>query len=123
MSNPADTPRAPILVLCRDLLLSSKITSAAQASSVPIKLLRDASKLAAERAGDRPRLIVDLAQPGFLQAATDWKNRTAGHVTGFTGHTDTETIAAAQAAGLDAVMARGAFVANLSAVLSNSEIS
>jgi hypothetical protein len=105
----------PILVLCRDLLFASKISSAAKGLDVPVKLIRDPLKLAAETEGRR--LIVDLTQDGFIQAAAEWKQRTGGHVTGFAGHADTETIDRAQRAGIDSVLPRGGFVANLAQIL------
>jgi hypothetical protein len=105
----------PILVLCRDLLFSSKISSAAKGLNVPLKLIRDAAKLGEEAEGKR--LIVDLTQDGFIEAAAQWKHRTGGHVTGFAGHADTETIARAQSAGINLVMPRGAFAANLAQIL------
>lgn len=105
---------APILVLCRDLLFGSKITSTAGTAGVAVKMLRDPKKLAEEQ-GDR--LIVDLTYEGFPQAAAEWKSRTGGHVTGFAGHTDVELIAAAQNAGMDLVLSRGEFSARLADVL------
>jgi hypothetical protein len=103
------------IVLCRDLMFTSKI-SATAAAGVPILLIRDVSKL-----NDSPqaqRMIVDLNQDGFLAAAADWKRRTGGKVIGFTGHADTETIARAHAEGLDEVLPRGAFVARLEQIIS-----
>jgi hypothetical protein len=104
-----------ILVLCRDLLFASKISAAAKGANVPVKMLRDASKLNDEK--EAGRLIVDLTQEGFIEAAAHWKQRTAGRVTGFAGHADTETIDRARGAGIDDVMAKGAFVARLSEIL------
>jgi hypothetical protein len=100
----------PILILCRDLMFTSKITATAKAHGVAFKVIRDPSKLSDEPAA---RMMVDLTQEGYLQAAADWKSRTQGHVTGFAGHTDVETLQAAKAAGLDDVFTRGAFTANL----------
>jgi hypothetical protein len=112
----SDTPRppSPILILCRDLMFSSKITATAKAQGVPFKVIRDASKLADEPAA---RMMVDLTQEGYLPAAAAWKARTGGHVTGFAGHTDVETLSAAKVAGLDAVFTRGAFTSNLERII------
>jgi hypothetical protein len=107
----------PMLVLCRDLLFTSKITGTAKAREIPVKVLRDPNKLADEPS---PRLVVDLTQEGFLDAAVEWKKRTGGHVTGFAGHTDVELINAAQAAGVDLVLSRGEFSARLNQVLDAS---
>jgi hypothetical protein len=109
---------SPILVLCRDLLFASKISSAAKGVSVPVKLMRDASKLDEET--ESRRLIVDLTQDGFIEAAAQWKRATGGHVTGFAGHADVATINHAKSAGIDQVMARGEFAARLADLLASS---
>lgn len=105
----------PVLVLCRDLLFGSKITSAASASGVPVQMIRDVSKIPAD--SPSRRLIVDLTQDGYLQAAAEWKQKTAGQVTGFAGHADTQTLAAARQAGIDRILTRGEFAANVAAIL------
>jgi hypothetical protein len=107
----------PLLVLCRDLMFVSKITSAAQAMGVEVKIIRDVAALA--QIPDASRLIVDLNQPGFLDTAIDWKHRTAGHVTGFVSHVDEQTIAAANEAGLDVVLPRSRFTTQLPQILSS----
>jgi hypothetical protein len=111
-----ETP--PILVLCRDLLFASKISSAAKGLNVPAKLIREPQKLAEETSAKR--LIVDLTQEGFIDAAADWKQATAGHVTGFAGHADVTTINRASEAGIDRVLSRGEFVARLAEVLTDN---
>ncbi len=105
----------PILVLCRDLLFTSKIAGTARSVGANVILLRDATTLNEEPTAQR--LIVDLGQEGFLDAAAEWKRRTGGHVTGFVSHVDTETISRAEASGVDSVLARGAFVARLGEIL------
>jgi hypothetical protein len=107
----------PVLVLVRDLMFSSKIRATAQAAAVPIKLLRDPSALAGEGGS---KLIVDLTLPNAIEIASIWKARTGGGVIGFIGHTDVETIARAQAAGLDQVLTRGQFTQMLSSLLSTA---
>lgn len=103
------------LVLCRDLLFASKITSTAGAIGAQIKLIRDVSKLESE--SNSNRLIVDLTQDGFIDAAVRWKQRTGGQVTGFAGHADVQTIERAQLAGIDRVLSRGEFSSNLPHIL------
>jgi len=104
-----------ILVLCRDLLFASKISAAAKGANVPVKMLRDASKLNDEM--DSRQLIVDLTQEGFIEAAAQWKQRMGGRVTGFAGHADVETINRAQAAGIDQILARGEFAGRVQQIL------
>jgi hypothetical protein len=118
-SDVAAAVEGSLMVLCRDLLFASKITSAAQAAGAPVKLLRDAAKLN-EQPSQARRLIVDLSQDGFLDAAAAWKQKTGGHVTGFAGHADTQTLDRARDAGLDAVLSRGEFAATLADVVHRS---
>jgi hypothetical protein len=107
----------PVLVLCRDLLFTSKITAAAQSVGVSVSIIRDPTKLA-EAAGDA--MIVDLNQDGFLEPAADWKQRTGGQLTGFVGHVHTDIVARARALGFDNVIPRGAFNARLGEILVSS---
>ena len=96
----------PVLAVVRDLLFSSKISATAKSLGVPVKIIRDPAKLVGE-AGRR--VLVDLGQDGALAAAAGWLAAGGSEAVGFTGHTDTATIAAAQAAGIRA-MARSQFV-------------
>jgi len=108
----------PVIVLCRDLLFASKITATSRAVGVPVRMVRDASKLV-EPSGSR-RLIVDLNQSGYLEAAAAWKKATGGHVSGFVKHTDIQTIATARSAGIDAIYSQGAFTTQLDSILQGS---
>ena len=103
-----------VLVLCRDLMFTSKVTGAARATGVGVRVVREPEKLA--ELGGR-RLIVDLGQEGALEAAAAWKGRTAGEVVGFVSHVDEGTIARARGAGIDRVMSRGGFSASVEEVL------
>jgi len=105
----------PVLVLVRDLIFASRISVTAQAIGVEIKQLRDPAMLAAENA-DR-RLIVDLNQGGAIDAAVEWKKRTGGEVIGFVAHVDADTIRRARDAGIDHVLPRSRFVAELESLL------
>lgn len=112
---PDETPHPPpttpvVLILCRDLLLGSRITATAQSAGVSFKVVRDAAKLAGQ-AGQR--LIVDLNQDGAIDAAATWKSAGGGEVIGFVSHVDAATIQRARTAGLDQVMPRSAFVQQL----------
>lgn len=106
-----DTAHRPqLLILCRDLLLGSRITASAQAAGVAFKVVREAARLAGQPG---ERLIVDLNQDGALDAAAAWKAAGGGDVIGFVSHVDADTIARARAAGLDRVMPRSQFVQQL----------
>src|SRR4051812_34719155 len=73
-----DSP-TPVLLLCRDLLFTSKVPATARAIAIPLQVVRDP----AQPPPQGQRLIVDLNQTGALEAAAAWKAATAGHVTGF----------------------------------------
>jgi hypothetical protein len=103
-------PAPTLLILCRDLLLGSKITAAAQSAGVAYRVVRDAGKLEG-LTGER--LIVDLNQDGALDAAAGWKRAGGAEVIGFVSHVDAETIGRARAAGLDQILPRSRFVADL----------
>ena len=109
------TPPATLLILCRDLLLGSQITAAAQSAGIPFKVVRDAAKLPGQ-VGER--LIVDLNQDGAIDAAAAWKAATSGgDVVGFVSHVDAATIQRAREVGLDQVMPRSRFVEQLAQVV------
>jgi hypothetical protein len=111
-----ETPQPPtLLILCRDLLLGSRITAAAQSAGVSFRVVRDAAKLAGQ-AGRR--LIVDLNQDGAVDAAAAWRSATGNEVIGFVSHVDGETISRARDAGLVHVLARSQFVAQLPQLMS-----
>ncbi len=107
-----------MLVLVRDLIFASRISVTAQAVGVDVQQLRDPAMLAAESAGGR--LIVDLNQTGALDAAIEWKKRTGGEVIGFVAHVDADTIRRARDAGVDQVLPRSRFVAQLESLLRGS---
>jgi hypothetical protein len=103
-----------ILVLVRDLMFASKITATAQSMQVPVKLIREPEKLASEPG---ERLIVDLNQPGAMEAASSWKSDAARSVIGFVSHVDRETIDRARSLGIDQILPRSQFVARLTELL------
>ena len=105
----------PIIVLCRDLLFGSKISAAAQSTGIAVKFVRDPAKLQDE--AQSHRMIVDLTQQGFPEAAAEWKSKSNGQVIGFAGHADTQTIALAKELGLDQVLSRGEFAARVADIL------
>lgn len=105
---------APILILVRDLLFQSRITSAAKAANQPFEVLRDPNLLAQKPAR---LLIADLNQPGVIPAVGAWIATTGGRAVGFVSHVDTDVISQARAAGIQQILARGAFVAQLPSII------
>lgn len=120
MSLPVlDTPSSPepVLVLVRDLLFASRISATARALNVPVVMLRDERTLPEQNGR---RLIIDLNQPGALEAAVEWKRQRDRDVIGFVSHVDAETIRRAREAGVDQVLPRSRFVAGLESILRGS---
>ena len=113
-SDAADPHALIVVCLVRDLMFAGKITAA----GVPARVVRDPAALAT---ADGSHLVVDLNQEGALAAAVAWRTRTGRPVVGFVAHVDTSTIEAARAAGIDRVMARGAFAQRLPALLSSPD--
>ena len=97
----------PVLVLVRDLMFASRISGAAREAGVAVTMVRDPQAVAGAAGG---RLIVDLNQPGALEAAASWKQASAGEVVGFVSHVDADTIGRARAAGIDRILPRSRFV-------------
>jgi hypothetical protein len=104
---PQPPPNPPLLILVRDLLFSSKITSAAKHAGTPFKVIRDPAQLLVQPGR---RLLVDLTLDGAIPAAANWHQETDGDVVGFVGHVETEIIARAKTAGIPKVVSRGQFV-------------
>src|SRR3954447_20195011 len=90
---PQPATQSPVLVLVRDLMFSSRIAATARAMNAPVKMLRDPGALAGMEGRS---LIVDLNQPGALDAAVAWKRESSGDVVGFVSHVDVDTIARAK---------------------------
>lgn len=113
----SEAGEAGVVMLCRDLMFTSKVTSAAKAVGVGVRVVREPQKLEGIGAGAARKLIVDLGQEGAMEAAAAWKGRTGGRVVGFVSHGDEETIRRARELGVDEVMSRGGFSASVGTVL------
>jgi hypothetical protein len=100
----------PVVVFVRDLMFAGRIGATARAAGKQIVMLRDPQQLADHRSH---RLIVDLNQPGALDAAVVWKTQHGGEVVGFVSHVDAETIQKARAAGIDHILSRREFSADV----------
>jgi len=106
----------PIVAFVRDLMFTSRISATARAKNAPVAIVKDPARLPAT-AGRL--LLVDLGERGAIDSAVAWKHAHGGRVIAFASHVDTATIAAARQAGLDQVLARGAFVGQLESILEN----
>jgi CheY-like chemotaxis protein len=103
-----------------DLFFAARIAATAEACGVTLEQVPPATAL--EHLADaRPDLVLlDLADPRVLALArslrADARTR-ALRMTGFYPHVDAATRAAAEAAGVDAVLTRAAFTHQLAALL------
>lgn len=113
------------LLHTHDLLSASRIASAAQAAGVELVTCaaREAMlPLVAERGIQL--VLLDLATPG--EVAADWIARLRSVATetlsivAYGPHVDADRLAAARQAGCDRVLARGQFLAQVSAILTTN---
>ena len=108
-----------IVAVVDDLLFSSKIRSVAEQVACPISFVRKADAVIPEVQAKRPQLvIVDLDRAsldpvGAVRALKSDAELRDTKVVGFVSHVHADKIAAAREAGIDVVLARSAFVAQL----------
>ena len=116
-----------ILVAVDDLLFSSKIRATARQLGVQIAFARTPTEILTQARSLRPSLVVfdvscekadPIATVAALKADPELKDIPT---TGFVSHVNTALILAARKAGMDEVMARSAFAANLPQILSERE--
>ena len=107
------------LLLCDDLIFTSRIAGEARAAGVVVKSARSIEILKNLAQTAKPRLlIIDLANPGLvIEDLLTWINSLATderlRVVAYGSHVDTATLKAARAAGCDEVMPRSQFVERL----------
>jgi PleD family two-component response regulator len=112
-----------VLAAVDDLMLSSRISTAARAAGVEVRFARSPEAVLAAARESAPSLVIlDLnsarLRPLETVAALKREPALAGVPTlGFVSHVDTATIAGARDAGVDRVLARSAFVQQLPALL------
>jgi CheY-like chemotaxis protein len=112
-----------IVVAVDDLMFSSRISSAAKASGIAIRFARSPQAVVdAVRETNARLVILDLNSqritPLEVVAALKADPALAGTPTvGFVSHVQADLIAQARQAGVDRVMARSAFVAELPEIL------
>ena len=116
-----------ILVAVDDLLFSSKIRATARLVGVDLTFARTPADLLAKARELKPSLVIfdidcakadPVATVAALKADPELRSIPT---TGFVSHVNTSLIAAARGAGMDNVMARSAFAANLPGILGEQE--
>lgn len=113
------------MIVCAidDLIFSIKVSTAAKSLKADVYFERSGDKLLETIQEKRPTLVIfDLNSQRLrpLEAITSMKSDpqlNAIKTLGYVAHVDTATIDAARAAGIDRVMARSAFVAELGNIL------
>jgi PleD family two-component response regulator len=112
-----------ILAVLDDLMFMSKIRAAAGPLGVLVRFSKSSAQTVAHARDDRPNLIIfDLDNPRTdplaTVAALKADPTTAGVPTlGFVSHVHADLIDAGRRAGIDEVLARSAFTAQLPAIL------
>ena len=116
-----------VLVAVDDLLFSSKIRATAKLVGVQISFARTPDEILNQARTLKPSLVVfdincQKADP-INTVATLKADPELKHIptTGFVSHVNTSLILAAREAGMDEVMARSAFAANLPQILTERE--
>ena len=113
------------MILCAidDLIFSIKISTAAKALGADVFFERGAGTVLPRIREKQPSLVIfDLNSSridsiGIVAAMKGDDALKAIRTLGYVSHVDSETIAAARAAGIDQVLARSAFVTRLGEIL------
>lgn len=111
-----------VLLLCDDLLFTSKVTATGRAAGLPVTVARTAEAAVRRAVADPPAcVLVDLHNPGLVVEQLLAELRAGGavmpRVIGFGSHVDVDTLKAARKAGCDQVMPRSQFSEQLEAKL------
>jgi CheY-like chemotaxis protein len=115
-----------ILVAVDDLLFSSKIRATAKAAGVELTFARTPAEILARSRELAPSLVIldlnsERADPIGTVADMKKDPALAGiRTVGFVSHVHTDIIHAARSAGVDDVMARSAFAAQLAEILASA---
>jgi PleD family two-component response regulator len=116
------------MVLCavEDLMFSSKIRGAARQRGVDVRFVRSPEAMVADATAHAPALVLldlnaDRLRPlEMVQRLRECPELAGIRVLGFVSHVQEDRIAAARDAGVDQVMARSAFFAQLPSLLQAS---
>ncbi len=110
-------------------MFSSKLRNAAKAVNAPLSFFRSVDSALAEMRARTPMLVIfDLNNPridalAIVAAMKNEPSLASVSTIGFSQHTATEDIAAARAAGVQQVLARGAFFERLPELLAAGAVS
>lgn len=110
------------LLICDDLIFTSKVTATARAAGVTVDSVRSAAAaISAAKTLPPTGVIIDLHNPGLDLPAFLAELRQVcpqmPRVIGYGSHVDVETLRSARSAGCDRVLPRSQFVAELESKL------
>jgi len=122
MSAPTPPAQATGILLCDDMIFTSRVTGTARGLGLTVKPVRATEDLQKLVQQQNPRcVIVDLASPGLNIAELIAFLKNAGspapRVIAYGSHVDTATLRRAREAGCDLVLPRSKFVEDLPAAL------
>jgi CheY-like chemotaxis protein len=106
------------LLLCDDLIFSSRVTGTARDLGLSVKAAPSAERLRALASAEQPAgVIVDLSIPGLvIEELIGWLRQNVSpmpRVVAYGSHVDTATLRRAREAGCDPVLPRSKFVEDL----------
>jgi CheY-like chemotaxis protein len=106
------------LLLCDDMIFTSRITGTARALGLTMKVASSVDKLQALASAEPPGgVIVDLSNPGLaIDELIGWLRdnvKPMPRVVAYGSHVDTATLRQAREAGCDLVLPRSKFVEEL----------
>ena len=116
-----------VLIAVDDLLFSSKIRATARLIGVDLVFARTPEDILSQARALRPSLVIfdiNCAKADAIKTVAALKadpDLSTIPTTGFVSHVNTSLIMAARGAGMDEVMARSAFAANLPQILIEKE--
>ena len=119
----SDAASHPGLMLCDDLIFFSRVSGAARAAGLTVRMVRTADALVAAARIAAPRgIIIDVHNPGLdlpaLLAQLKEECPTMPRVTAYGSHVEADVLRAAREAGCDRVLPRSQFVKELEAKIS-----
>lgn len=110
------------ILLCDDLLFSSRITATARAAGLPMRIVRSFAEIESMAGNDARCVIIDLSLMPANIANAVARIRTAQRqpfVVAYGSHVDAALLRSAREAGCDVVLPRSKFVEQLPTELKN----
>jgi len=101
-----------VLLLCDDLIFSSKVSATGRAHGIPVTVARSISSLMKKAGEHSPAcVIIDLhhSELDLTVVLAELKMESAPRIIGFGSHVDAALLRAAREAGCDLVMPRSQF--------------